>query len=504
MHVLYISLMVLFFFNLMIIVHEYGHFLAARWRGLKIEKFGIWFGKPIFTKKFKDFDFVIGWIPAGGYVALPQMAPMTAIEGETKNEVLPPVKPLDTAIVAFAGPLFSFLLAVVFSIIVWQIGKPVSSSEMSTYVGIVPPNTPADVAGLKQGDKILEIDGNPVDRFSGFNGSIRWNIVKTENEKIQIKYLRDGQIFNTTAIPQKSEVKQWQRASLKEIGYIPSEIPVIAENYNSLKAGDSILKVNGAPVYYRTQIYDALCNKSAILTINRDGKELIIDVAGGNFEVESTFENSPAAKAGVKGIVYSINGIKVETTKDFSDIVSKADNVFLDTSTGRYELKPELINNAKKLGITWKSAPIIWDNFGKITYDHPSPVQQIKSAAVTMYQTISALTSSKSDIKLQHMSGPVGIMRLYYIMFESEYGLYFAIWFSVIFNINLAILNMVPLPVLDGGHIVLAGIQGLIGRPVPAFILNKIQTGFAFVLMAYMLYVTFFDVQDLSLLKWLK
>src|SRR5690349_23773190 len=106
---------VLLLFNLLIFVHELGHFLAARWPGLKIDRFAIWFGKPIWKTKVNGVEYALGWIPAGGYVSLPQMATMEAIEGKSENsgKPLPNISPLDKIIVAFAGPLFSFLLAVV-------------------------------------------------------------------------------------------------------------------------------------------------------------------------------------------------------------------------------------------------------------------------------------------------------------------------------------------------------------------------------------------------------
>src|SRR5260221_3479017 len=104
----------------MIIVHELGHFLAARWRGLVIEKFGIWFGKPIWKKKIGGVEYSLGSIPAGGFVALPQLAPMEVMEGkvETPREQLPPISLLDKIIVTLARPLFSFLLARVFAVII--------------------------------------------------------------------------------------------------------------------------------------------------------------------------------------------------------------------------------------------------------------------------------------------------------------------------------------------------------------------------------------------------
>src|SRR5580658_1955942 len=139
LHYIFIALEVVLLFNLLIGVHELGHFLAAKWRGLKIDRFAIWFGKPIWKTKIDGIEYALGWIPAGGYVALPQMVTMEAIEGksETPAEQLPNVPPLDKIIVAFAGPLFSFLLAVFFAVIVWQVGRPSTVGDNTTQVGWV-------------------------------------------------------------------------------------------------------------------------------------------------------------------------------------------------------------------------------------------------------------------------------------------------------------------------------------------------------------------------------
>src|SRR6516225_4431956 len=135
--VILIVLEVLLLFNLLIAVHELGHFLAAKWRGLKITRFAIWFGKPIWKRKINGVEYALGWVPAGGYVALPQMATMEAIEGksDSSDEPLPPVSALDKIIVAFAGPLFSFLLALGFAVLVMLVGTPEDKEDASTVVG---------------------------------------------------------------------------------------------------------------------------------------------------------------------------------------------------------------------------------------------------------------------------------------------------------------------------------------------------------------------------------
>ena len=110
--------------------------------------------------------------------------------------------------------------------------------------------------------------------------------------------------------------------------------------------------------------------------------------------------------------------------------------------------------------------------------------------------TIGAVASPKSDVKLQHLSGPVGIMRIYYLLFESDRGWQLALWFSVILNVNLAILNMLPIPVLDGGHIVLALVEAVRRKPVNIRVLEVVQTGCAVLIIGFIAYVSFFDVGD--------
>jgi regulator of sigma E protease len=132
-----------------------------------------------------------------------------------------------------------------------------------------------------------------------------------------------------------------------------------------------------------------------------------------------------------------------------------------------------------------------------MSLSHPDPVEQVYHSITSTLQTIGAVASPNSDVKLQHMSGPIMIVHIYYLLFESDNGWKLALWFSVILNVNLAILNMLPIPVLDGGHIVLAMIEGVRRKPVNIKILEWVQTACATVIIGYMLYISFFDIGDL-------
>src|SRR3954451_5011384 len=161
--VIFILLEVLILFNLLIVVHELGHFLAARWRGLYIEKFGVWFGKPLWKKTIGGVQYSLGSLPFGGFVALPQLAPMDIIEGkaDVDRAKLPPVSAIDKIIVAVARPFFSVMQAFVIAALIWVVGYPVSEADTTTTIGYLLPESPALKTGLQRGDTILEVDGKP-------------------------------------------------------------------------------------------------------------------------------------------------------------------------------------------------------------------------------------------------------------------------------------------------------------------------------------------------------
>ena len=203
-------LLVIMIFNLIIFVHELGHFWAAKWRGLKIDRFQIWFGKPVWSKTINGVQYGLGWIPAGGFVALPQMAPMEAIEGDNResSEPLPPISPLDKLIVAFAGPFFSFLLAFVSAVILWQIGKPVDYAPTTT-VGWVQSGSPAEKAGFMRGDRIVSVDGNPVNSWSLPLDSVVMHVVVSKGDRIPFTIERAGEILSLTSEFEIEPTRWW-------------------------------------------------------------------------------------------------------------------------------------------------------------------------------------------------------------------------------------------------------------------------------------------------------
>jgi len=523
--VILIVIEVLALFNLLIIVHELGHFLAARWRGLYIEKFGVWFGKPIWKKTINGVEYSLGSLPFGGFVALPQLAPMDIIEGkaDVDRAQLPKISAFDKIIVAFAGPLFSFLLAVVFAVFIWMVGRPVSESEATTIIGYVVPASPAAQAGLKAGDKILSVDGHGVTRFGGMSeDSISWRIVRSEGETVPIMVERneDGKarVITVDAKPIIPPTRAWMRKGLRQIEIFPAETPLVARvqpNSPAAKAGlqanDLIVGINREPLYHINGIDDfSREHPSAPIQLNlkRNGADVTVPFEAGPLVVGDVSQDSPAARAGLqKGdVVRALDDIPRKSTAAASDYIRHHGGQpvrFSVTRGGKnFELSvtPEVPQGElyPRIGISWEdNYGIVLDTYGRLTRTHPTPPEQVRAATLAVVNTLGAIASPKSDVRLQHMSGPVMMLRVYYLMFENRDGWLMALWFSVILNVNLALLNLIPMPVLDGGHIALAIVEALRRRPVNARVLEVVQTACAVVIIGFMVYIAFFDVQDL-------
>ena len=444
--------LVVMFFNVMIFVHELGHFLAGKWRGAYIDRFQIWFGKPIWQKKIGGVQWGLGWIPAGGFVSLPQLADMQSIEGEADiPKDLKPLKPLDKVIIAAAGPLASLLLAYFFAVIVWIVGKPVSEMNTTT-IGYIPADAPAAQAGLLPGDTIRAIDGQAVHKWAGNMEGVRELVALSENETIAISIDRpmpDGSTQQLTIncgykLP---ETKWWQRGAMRQVGIMPAAPTVIGKTIipNSpaekagLQPGQRIVKMNGTVVYSPVTVMEAAEKGPIELTLqNPDGSETTVTLAAaipGNWE----------GKEGARAI----------------------------------------------MGFSWGELE------SELKTEHPGVQAQINQSFRWMGETLAKVAAPGSSIGMEHLSGPVGIGNYLYQMLSSTEGWKLILWFAVVLNVNLAVLNILPLPIVDGGHVVLGTLEIIFRRPVGGKILEWIQTGFMFLILTFFIFVTFKDVGDM-------
>ena len=448
LHSIVLILVVIALFNVMIFVHELGHFLAARWRGLQVDRFQIWFGKPIWKKEINGVQYGLGWLPAGGFVALPQMAAMESIEGENLDEnELPPVSPLDKIIVAFAGPLFSLLLAVVAGFLVWGLGKPQDAIKSNVIGGVVH-ESPADGI-LQPGDEILNIDGKPVQWYAGrVFDDIRTRIMLTEGESIDFDIVRDGTVRTVTTKFDIPKTSFFKRRALPQVGITPGGPAVVGRisegkgispaERAGIKEGDQVVKVNGKEIYGSYHV-------TQVLRENEFGK--------------STF----TIKRGDETMNLEVKPLQPKGD-DFENPM---------------------------VGISWDFKAIISSEIL-----HPNPWEQVRDSLRTMWMTIKVISSPKSHVGVDQLAGPIGIAKTKFLLLQEPDGWLRVLAFFVLFNVNLAVLNMLPLPVLDGGHIVMAIMEWVRGKPLPARFMEVIQTGFALLLMGFMLYITTKDIGD--------
>jgi len=435
-----------------IFIHELGHFLAAKRRGLYIQRFSIGFGPKLFAWKKDGIEYRISMLPFGGYVALPQLADMRGIEGQfdVEPDRLKPIGYADKMIVAVMGAVFNVFFALALALVIWKVGYPVNSIEQSTTIGYLQKSfeqedgkeveSPAISAGLKLGDKILKIDGIAVENWTSVRTLLLTGIAREADGKAMTTFLieRDGREMTIAVHPLINKDTKF-----RHVGIGPAAPVIIAElfdnpNSPALKSGlqinDQILEVNGVAIHSREQLQSALIHPNIGKAIN-----LLI------LREEQT-------------ITKSVDVVNAQYTKE-------------GDTTPSIGIKSFYIKNF----------PIF-----------PNPIKQIGIHINTTIRTLKALTDTKSQVSLKHMSGPVGIGRLLYQVTEIDFRI--ALWFTVLININLAIFNLLPIPVLDGGHMLFATISKLKNSPLPPNFIAGTQGVFMIALFGLMIYVTGHDL----------
>jgi len=424
METLHTVLAFIFAIAVLIAVHEYGHFIVARKLGIKVEKFSIGFGPSLLSwrSKDKEVEYVIAAIPLGGYVKMlgengheEDTQPLSEQDLARAYDKQPVWK---RASVAVAGPLFNFMFAIIAYMAVGWLGQNV----MPPVVGNIVPGSVAERAGLMVGDVLESVNGEHIYSWQKFEESLK----------------------DVVGLDIELEVK---RADHK----LTLSLPV-------KKLEKDALLVNVAE--------DAL------------GVTL-----GSQVWIDSVVANSPAKKAGLLAgdEIMQVAGADVGTVRDFIRVIQEhaGKPLMLGVLRGNTHLQLQVIPQADsqhgvgRLGVHLISKPMVEPVLYRMGFWEGLSYGFTRTAEMTVL-TINVMTKMVTTaISPENLGGPIAIAQL--AGRTADLGLVAFITFLALISINLGVLNLLPIPVLDGGHLVYLGLEKLRGKPLSEAMLERLQ-----------------------------
>ena len=415
--------------GILVTVHEFGHFWVARRCGVKVLRFSIGFGKAAKTWIGKDgVEYVLAPIPLGGYVKMLGQEDTSSTVGDvpvSQRHLSFAYKPLwqRMAIVA-AGPAANFLLAI---FVYWIINVSFGLSGVVPVINGVVEGSPAYVAGLRTGDEILAVDGQETIIWQQVTMQLLARLGETGNLVLTIDPV-DSNRVRDVSIP----VISWMGGETEpnpvfSLGIVQIEIPAIiagvvpegrAES-GGLLAGDEILSVNGRDIRGWTHWVEVI----------RSNPELELDTVVQREGIETAIVLRPATRTLEDGAVIGSIGAYVQETS-FSELVP-----------------PEMLR--------------------EVTYNPISAIQP--ALQETWDKSVFILASVKKMvvglISVKNINGPITIAQI--AGQTASYGIDVYLGFLALLSISLGVLNLLPIPILDGGHLMYYIIEAVIRRPVP-------------------------------------
>jgi regulator of sigma E protease len=425
----------LFVLGVLVFVHELGHFVAARRIGVRVLTFSLGFGPKLVSTRRGDTEYAISAIPLGGYVKMAGESVDDARSG-APDEFLSKTK-WQRFQVLIMGPLMNIVLAVVVMAVVLAQGAEVPAfHDQPPVVGSVKPDSPAQKAGLRRGDRVLTVADMPVDTWDKFDVEVGTR----PNREIALTFLRDGETRSTTL-----RTTSQGRFEVGDIGVLPDATPVVASLVKGdvaekagLKPGDLLLAVNGEVLTQPAQLTDAIsknAGKRTDLLIKRDRQEMHI--------------NLTPEKRGDRGMIGIFFG---QQTKWFKPGPLEA-------------VKLSLSRNIEFGGLIFKT-------LGGLFVGTTSPRQ---------------------------LMGPIAIAQLSGESATAGWIALFTLLASI--SLNLGVLNLMPIPVLDGGHILIMALEGIARRDFSAQVKEKMLLA-GFVLILLLMVTVIYN--DLTRISWIE
>ena len=436
--------------GILIFFHELGHFLVARLFGVGVEKFSLGFGPRLFGRTVGMTDYRISAIPLGGYVKMVGDEPDAELEPEMIPYSFTHKHVFKKIMIVAAGPFFNLLLAV---IIYAGFFSFIGTEDIRPVVNHVIKESPAARAGLQTGDVVVAINGSTVASW----GDINRLIADGHGNDVRITARRDDTSFDVTVIPQTKVAKDilGDDAPYYDVGFsglapLKAVVGEVADGYPAKKAGmqkgDLIVAIDNQPV-------DSWNTMKAIISQSK-GEPLTVRIVRG--EETLTVDIVP--------VLYSEENVLGE----------KVDSYRIGISTPGINI-PEADRITIKRG----------------------PVQAVVESVDQTYQ-ISRLTLLsigkliKGTVSTKTLGGPIMIAEM--AGQQAKAGFTNLIFFIAVLSINLAVLNFLPIPVLDGGHLMFFFIEAVIRRPINIRMREIAQQAGIFVLILLMIFVFYNDI----------
>jgi regulator of sigma E protease len=442
--------------GILIFFHELGHFVVARIFGVGVERFSLGFGPRIFGRIIGRTDYRVSLIPLGGYVKMVGDEPDAELDPEDLPYAFTHKNVAIRSLIVIAGPLFNVLLAVlIFSFVLFFVGLP----SIRPFIRGVDPNSPAARAGLQVNDQVTAIDGKPIQSWRDIEDVLSAN----EGTPVKITVRRQGAKREFDVTPKRVNAKNvfGDDITYFDIGISGSaELQAIVDKVMDgmpaqkagLQHGDQILAIDDQPIENWQRMQEIVSNsKGKTLTFKvRRGEEIFKT----RLTPEIVQEKNPL---GVKQSAYRI-GISAPST-----IVPQRDQM-----TIHFNLLQAAGNGVVH---TWEVSKTTVYFFGKLI---------------------------QGKIPMESIGGPIRIA----IMAgqEADQGLMQLFNFIAIISIQLAILNILPIPVLDGGHLLFFAFEAVLRRPVSLRMRETAQQIGIFFLILLMIFVFYNDIT----LTWFK
>jgi regulator of sigma E protease len=403
--------------GVLVAFHELGHFLAARWVGVKVLKFSLGFGPKLFGRKMGETEYLLSAIPLGGYVKLFGEDETEATTQEDRTRSFAHQGLWGKVLIVAAGPGFNFILAY-FIFAGWlATGAPLfvpTFQDLTPDIEAMVPGSPADTAGIQIGDRVSRVNGRDIStRTELFDA-----VAKSNGQALTLEIKRGEQVKTLTVIPTTAPRPQ---AAGQEPGYylgVEETPPLVTSVMQSspaakagLQAGDHVVNIDGQTIHTWSQM-------TGIVKENPN-RQLQVEVLREGHRVSLTV--TPSAEKAM------VNGQSVEVGKIG---ISGPGRSIMRSST-------PLLSLYDGLGATWG-----WTEL----------------TAIGLYKMV------VGDISSKNIGGPLTIANI--SGEAAAQGASSVVFLIAILSINLGVLNLLPIPILDGGHLLFFLIEGILRKPL--------------------------------------